>query len=95
MLKIPDYIQNQYTGFLINKNIPVRVHNYCIKWLRYYLDYCYKYNFPVLNQSSLPNFINKLKEKNQKPFQQKQASTAIHIFYELAEQNTAIETTVS
>jgi len=91
MLKIPDSIQNQYIGLLNNKNVPVRVYNYYIKWFRYYLDYCYKYRFPELNQSSLPQFINKLKEKNQKPFQQKQASTAIHIFYELEEQNPHIK----
>ena len=59
------------------------------------MDYCYKYKFSELDRSSLPYFINKLKEKNQKPFQQKQASTAIHIFYELAEKNPAVKTSLS
>lgn len=94
MLKIPDLIHNQYIGFLSNKNIPVRVHNYYIKWLRYYLDYCYKYKLPELNPSSLPHYINKLKEKNQKPFQQKQASIAIHLFYDLIELTPSIKTSL-
>jgi hypothetical protein len=50
--------------------------------LRYYLDFCLKYKFNQSDKGSLPEFLNKLREKNQTSQQQKQASDAISIFYE-------------
>jgi len=35
------------------------------KWLRYYLDFCFKYNHNKTNKKTLDLFIGKLKEKKQ------------------------------
>jgi hypothetical protein len=82
MLKIPESVITGFSSFLNEKNIPVTSHNYCLKWLKYYLDYCHKYRFDYLNPVSLPNFLNKLKEKKQTGIQQKQAHESIGLFYE-------------
>jgi hypothetical protein len=82
MLKIPESVITGFSSFLNEKNIPVTSHNYYLKWLKYYLDYCHKYRFDYLNPSSLPNFLNKLKEKKQTGIQQKQAHESIGLFYE-------------
>jgi hypothetical protein len=55
---------------------------FILKWLRYYLDFCLKYKFNQSDKESLPEFLNKLREKNQTSQQQKQASDAISIYYE-------------
>jgi len=42
------------------------------KWLRYYLDFCEKYQFPAARKESLPEFLGKLREKRQTRAQQEQ-----------------------
>ena len=53
------------------------------KWLRYYLDFCRKYNFPQTQCGSLTHFLVKLQEKKQTKAQQDQASNSISLYYEL------------
>ena len=91
MLKIPESIMAGFSSFLTMRNVPVTSHNYYKKWLRYYLDYCYKYRFYPLSPDSLPNFLNKLKEKKQTGIQQKQAHETIHLFYEFTSQQPNIK----
>ena len=91
MLKIPESVVASFGSFLTNRNIPAISHGYYKKWLRYYLDYCHKYRFYYLNSDSLPNFLNKLKEKKQTGIQQKQAHESVHLFYELVSQQTDIK----
>ena len=43
---------------------------YYKKWLRYYLDFCHKYNHEFSVKKSLAHYINKLKEKSQTDQQQ-------------------------
>jgi hypothetical protein len=59
------------------------VHPFYLKWLRYYLDFCEKYQFSHGQASSLPHFLRKLQEKKQSPVQQDQAGHAIMLYYEL------------
>jgi len=66
MQQIPINIKQGYNRFLQDKKIPSYAHNYYIKWLRYYLDFCHKYNFKETNRESLPAFIRKLTEKKTK-----------------------------
>ncbi|MBN1636636.1 MAG: hypothetical protein JW920_08985, partial [Deltaproteobacteria bacterium] len=50
--------------------------------MRYYLDFCRKYDFRYSDRKSLTPFIDKLKEKKQTNQQQKQAVNAISLLYE-------------
>jgi len=59
------------------------LHFHYLKWLRYYLDFCYKYDFKQSDKESLPHFIKKLREKNQTAQQRKQAFNAISIYHEM------------
>ena len=81
MLAIPSTLQNQFEAYLKSKAIPVQFHGPYKKWLRYYLDFCQKYNFSPINHESLPHFIQKLQEKGQTKAQQNQASEAITLYY--------------
>jgi len=81
MLQIPPKIRAQFDIMLIEKNIPKSAHTDYRKWLRYYLNFCFKYHHEKSKKESLSHFIKKLKDKNQTEQQQKQAFHAVSIFY--------------
>lgn len=54
-----------------------------LKWLRYYLDFCEKYQFSAGQPTSLLQFIRKLQEKKQTEAQQQQTCHAITLYHEI------------
>ena len=80
MFDVPLQIKNDYAKLLAQRCIPLHNHNFYQKWLRFYLDFCNKYNHESANQSSLKHFIKKLNEKNQSSRQQSQALHAISLY---------------
>jgi len=83
MKEIPTEIIVFYDALLVQKEIPRNFRFYYKKWLRYYLDFCQKYNFKQSDKESLSYFIKKLKEKNQTDQQRKQALDAVSICYQI------------
>ena len=81
MKQIPQATKVRYEALLAQHQIPKKLHPYYLKWLRYYLDFCRKYNFREADKKSLPHFIKKLKAKKQTDQQQNQAFNAISLFY--------------
>ena len=65
MKQIPSNISSLYNEHLKKKAIPKKDYFNYRKWLRYYLDFCFKYRQDQLNKESLKHFIAKLKEKRQ------------------------------
>lgn len=45
MLKIPSGLREQFEVCLQEKPVTPSAHGLYMKWLRYYLDFCLKYNF--------------------------------------------------
>lgn len=64
-MSIPTEIQIMYTAALNKKGVPQQIHSHYRKWLRYYLDFCHKYNHEPSIRESVAPFIKKLKDKNQ------------------------------
>ena len=83
MIKMSQEISQQFDALLGDNKIPTDKHSIFKKWLRYYLDFCHKYENHPKNSNSLPLFVNKLREKNQSKQQQKQAYDAVLIYYEI------------
>ncbi len=81
MLNIPSPLREQFEEYLQNKPIPNSSRGVYKKWLRYYLDFCRKYNFLPIRKESLPHFIRKLQGKKQTKAQQEQAVKAIMLYY--------------
>ena len=79
MLKLPETLLEKYNSLLIKNDIPSHAHGNYKKWLRYYLDFCKKYQHPY--SDSLPLFLDKLGKKKQTPSQQSQAKHAVGIYY--------------
>jgi len=84
MLSIPSEISIRFNSALAQNRIPKECQNHYRKWLRYFLDFCRKYNFQSLQPESLRNFLKKLGEKGQTGEQQKQASHAVSLYFAIA-----------
>ncbi|MBU1344759.1 MAG: hypothetical protein KKD66_24360 [Proteobacteria bacterium] len=81
MLKVPLQLQKKYDRLLMNSNVPLSEYSGYKKWLRFYLDFCKKYQHAYIDPQSLSLFINKLKEKNQKDSLRSQAQKAVELYY--------------
>ncbi len=93
MLDISPDIRTRFNALLVKRAIPEKYYYEYRKWLRYYLDFCRKYYFQELQQESLLHFIKKLQGKNQTQEQQKQASHAVSLYYELVKSGSEKEMT--
>jgi len=85
MINIPTDVLSKYSSILAKKSIPISYQQYYKMWVRYYLDFCYKYGLSYSHTESLAQFIKKLQEKNQPQFQQKQAAHAVSLYYEIVQ----------
>lgn len=56
MIPIPTVLLARFEEFLSEKDIPGRYHIYYKKWLRFYLDFCAKYNVEPLRARALTLF---------------------------------------
>ena len=83
MLPIPPYIARQYQAYLGQKGIPIQTQQICLKWLRYYLDFCQKYSLKQGHDADLKAFMVKLEEKGQGLDLRRQAYRAVSFFHEM------------
>ena len=82
MQLIPNDILTQFEAVLKKRSVPVSRHADYRKWLRYYLDFRGKYSIPDSKSDHVRLFIEKLRNKDQTPEQQKQAAHALSLFFE-------------
>ncbi len=79
MKQIPAQVLSAFKSTLDTRHIPENQRHHFVKWLRFYLDFCSKYDFELYDLRSLSHFIRKLQSKNQGSFQQQQATEAVNI----------------
>jgi integron integrase len=89
MFQVPPQIVARFQKLLFQKSIPKASHFHYQKWLRYYLDFCNKYQFSPANKQSLSRFTSKLAEKRQTQEQQRQAAHAVSLYYQLNASSSA------
>jgi len=63
----PFYLNNlvSFKEALFRNRIPASMEPFYLKWFRYYVDFCEKYHFDINTDSSLPPFLEKLRQKKQ------------------------------
>ena len=83
MLQLPDKLNQLYDTCLLNKALSDKDSYFYKKYLRFYWDFCHKYQHDALHKDSLLLFLTKLQEKGQSREQQNQASQAVSLFYEV------------
>jgi hypothetical protein len=84
MENIPSDILSKYNARLMREPISCDHHVFYRKWLRFYFDFCHKYQFDPDARSSLAPFLQKLADKKQSNQLCKQAEHALLIFYDLS-----------
>jgi integron integrase len=85
MITVSLKLQSQFDDRMRLNAVPQQLWRQYKKWLRHYLDFCQKYNFPAAQIASLEPFLRKLREKNQTNAQQEQAACAIHLYYKISD----------
>lgn len=83
MIQISQGLLQQFDKLLDDEHVLLDKRKYYKKWLRYYFDFCLKYEHVPEKPESLPAFINKLREKKQSRPQQKQAFDTIILYYKI------------
>ena len=84
MIPLPPQISKQFDTHLAEGAISNSVCAYYRKWLRYYWDFCQKYQFDPACRKSLSPFLQKLQDKNQAESLRKQAYHAVSIYYKMS-----------
>jgi len=54
MFQIHAPLISQYTVFISGKSLQPSMHQYYVEWLRYYLDFCHKYDFQQDAEKAFP-----------------------------------------
>lgn len=83
MIPISKDISGPYLKILSDSKVPVYITNQYTKWLRFYLDFCYRYHFSPQDPDSLPHFTQKLESKNQGVRDREQAVVAVSLYYQI------------
>jgi integron integrase len=81
MINIPNDIRDSFEKCLAQESISEGVRPFYRKWLRYYFDFCHKYQHDLSDRTSLKHFTEKLAAKHQPVNLIRQASHAVSIFY--------------
>jgi len=92
MQPIPRDILAQFEAVLKKRAVPVAQHADYRKWLRYYLDFRSRYSLPDSRSEHVRLFVDKLRQKNQTPEQQKQAAHALSLFFESQSRKKVVST---
>ena len=82
MKPLPSALLPAFHSTLRSSSIADRLWADYEKWLRYYLDFCFKYRHPPHDADSLEPFLQKLASKNQSKPAQEQAAHSISLYYE-------------
>jgi integron integrase len=88
MLQVPRDLQDRYEEALGAASIGRELRADYRKWLRFYLDFCGKYDHPAT--SSVPLFMAKLAEKNQSEARRLQASEAVGLYLRLSSREPGV-----
>jgi len=87
MIALPSIILERFDQVLRNKALPNNTRFVYTKWLRFYWDFCHKFQHIPLNANSLPLFLKKLQDKQQSKRHQQQAHQAVSLFYAMQTAN--------
>jgi hypothetical protein len=84
MKKIPILLVQEMRRELDSRNIDREEQVDWFKWLRYYLDFCHKYQHSTRDPDTEGLYLQKLASKGQSEIRQRQASECISLFRDVA-----------
>lgn len=78
----------RFLASLVQHGVERKSHSFYVKWLRYYADFCLKYDLKQEEPASLDPFLEKLRDKKQSDWQVRQAAAAIGFYHQLGLQSS-------
>ena len=81
MLVIDPHLAQKFETLLVLHDVPINQRSNFYKWLRYYLDFCDKYQLEPSEKLNFLAFDEKLCSKDQSEAQRQQAKRAVTIYY--------------
>lgn len=85
MIQIPSTVLVRFETCLEAHKVSENVRVHYKKWLRFYLDFCSKYQRDAKESNSLADFLRKLSEKGQSEMQRKQAAHAVSLYLDISQ----------
>ncbi len=82
MTNVPPEILARFDARLAREPVPEQLYSFYRRWLRFYFDFCHKYQHDPANRESLSSFLAKLVEKKQSGQFRKQAAHGVSLFYD-------------
>lgn len=83
MLRVPEETVRCFDAAMTAAHVDRRERWHYGEWLRYYLDFCSKYEWPPDQHGSLEPFIEKLACRNQSAAQRQQAARAVRLYLDM------------
>lgn len=83
MLSLPSQLIARYQSHLSGGGIIDENMRECLKWLRFFLDFCQKYRVSGKESHCLGLFVEKLRGKNQSEEQIRCASRAVSLYFQM------------
>ena len=62
MIDIPREIRLRFDACLTKEPIPEQFYHFYRRWLRFYFDFCSKYQHDAFSRESLPDFLERKTE---------------------------------
>jgi len=91
MILLPPHLFRQYRSFCANRGVKdVDCADY-LKWLRYFLDFCEKYQVTGDDPERSHLFLNKLQQKGQAEQKRQQASQAVSLYFAMLKSGAVIQ----
>jgi hypothetical protein len=81
MLAIPPDLLSRYDASLAQNEIPEYQRPHYRRWLRFYLDFCAKYERPAHERESVRAFRRKLEQKGQAEWMRTQAIDVVRLYF--------------
>ena len=89
MIRGPGKLWEKFDRWLVAEEVPRTQQGEYRKWLRFYLDFCNKYNHEYANPASLAPFTEKPASKRQTKAQREQAKRAVELYYRMIREKKA------
>lgn len=87
MVKIPDHLVGRYQAYCRGCGINDVDRADYLKWLRFFLDFCEKYQISGDTGTRIKRFLDKLQEKKQREDQRRRARHAVSLYFKMLQKN--------
>jgi site-specific recombinase XerC len=83
MVQLPPHLFSQYRSFCADNGVNGSEFADHLKWVRYFLDFCEKYQVTGDDAERTESFLDKLRQKGQSEQKRQQAGKAVSLYFDM------------